>query len=103
MEAFASATRAYTEALTSATLADDDGLSALAAMARKTNSKTLEKAIFAVAHERGRGELTHDILQRNEKARELYEELLQIPDADARIEALERNANKLEGKTWRQA
>jgi hypothetical protein len=94
-EAKAAATRAFTEALTSATLADDSQLEALAGMAKKTGSKTLEKAIFAVAHERGRGDLTQDILNRNEKARGLYEELLQVPDAETRQKTLEKAAHAI--------
>jgi hypothetical protein len=80
---------AYTKAIGDAALADDAGLERLHRAAKKTGDSTLARAVASEAHERGRTELLSEYLGAHPEAREAYDELASIPDADARERALD--------------
>lgn len=60
------------------------------AIAQKTGNQALARAAFAVADETGEELVVNEFLNRNPDAREHYEELRAIPDAESRAEAVER-------------
>lgn len=80
---------AYTEALSRAAVADEEGLERMHRLAKKAGDSTLAKAVAAEAHERGRGDLLSEYLSGHPQARESYDELAAIPDADARQRTLD--------------
>ena len=85
---------AFSESLGRAALADDEALDRLAAAAEYTGNTTLAKAVFAEANRRGRGDIEETYLRRYPVERDKFSELKQIPDAEARANALD-NATRV--------
>jgi hypothetical protein len=71
--------QAFTSALLQAEGADDERLASLASLAAKTGDKTLGRAVFAVAHERGIADIALPYLNADAEALEAYRELASMP------------------------
>lgn len=77
----ASTKAAFTEALSRAATADDEGLERLAAAAKHTGDSTLWRATFTEAQRRERGDIAYEYLQAHERDRERYDELVNAPQS----------------------